>query len=123
MKNSTFNLFFRSLLDGLKDPTLKEWKDIIKLQENWIGKCTGTNLDFKVISDIAGYPKSVTLWTDKPEFIENARFLAVSSNNILAKVEETGSQNSIRKLNATVVNPFTNEMLPIYVTDKGKVMN
>ncbi|OXU31011.1 hypothetical protein TSAR_014188 [Trichomalopsis sarcophagae] len=111
-------VFAESLLEGLKDKTLKEWRDIIKIQEHWIGQCTGTNFDFQLISNVPGYPKSVTLWTDKPEYIENAKFLAISSNSLLAKVEKTESHNSLRKLNAKVVNPFTNEELPIYVTDK-----
>lgn len=106
----------------MQDKTLKEWRDIIKIQEHWIGQCTGTNIDFQLISDVPGYPKSVTLWTDKPEYIENATFLAISSNSLLAKIEKTESHNSIRKLNAKVVNPFTNEELPIYVTDKGNIL-
>lgn len=99
---------------------LKEWKDIIKLQQHWIGECTGTTIDFQLISDVPGYPSTLTLWTDKPEFLENAKFLAISSNNILAKTEEFESSGPVRRLRATVVNPFTKEHLPIYVTDKGE---
>lgn len=39
--------FAKNLLDGLDDPTLEEWRDIIKLQKHWIGECDGYN--FKLI--------------------------------------------------------------------------
>ncbi|XP_058807597.1 probable leucine--tRNA ligase, mitochondrial isoform X2 [Phymastichus coffea] len=109
--------YAESLLEGLRDRMLKDWKDIIKIQEHWIGECTGTNIDFQLISDISGYPSLLTLWTDKPEFIENAKFLALSKNNILANIEKSDSNSVIRKLKAKIVNPFTNEKLPIFVTD------
>ncbi|XP_014217387.1 probable leucine--tRNA ligase, mitochondrial [Copidosoma floridanum] len=111
-------VFAQSLLDGLKDKTLKEWRDIIKLQEHWIGECTGTNFDFKVVSKIPGYPKSITLWTDRPAFIEYASFFAVSSNNLFSKIEKSESRSPVRLLNAKVINPFTNKELPVFVTEK-----
>ncbi|KAL7306946.1 hypothetical protein TKK_0000704 [Trichogramma kaykai] len=113
--------FAQSLLEGLKDKTLKEWKDIIKMQEHWIGDCSGTNIEFPIISDEPGYPSSLTLWTDHPEFIEEAKFVAISNNNILSKVERSDSWDPNRKLKATVINPFTNEKLPIFVTEKEKL--
>lgn len=108
----------RSLYDGLSDPVLKEWRDVIKLQKHWIGECNGLAIDFQLISDDSTCPKSLTLWTEKPEFIEKAKFVAVAPGSFLDKVEGPGDSNeNLRRMRASVVNPFNNEVLPIFVTD------
>ena len=33
---------------GLDDPSLVNWRDIVKAQRNWIGECSGTRIDFKL---------------------------------------------------------------------------
>lgn len=106
-------------MEGLNDPTLKEWRDIIKLQKHWIGDCNGINIDFKLISEIPNYPKTINLWTDKPEFIEYAKFIAISPKNILHRHDYTYDIDvNIKGLSAKILNPFTGEELPIFVTDK-----
>lgn len=109
--------FSKQLLDGLNDPMLKEWRDVTKIQQHWIGECNGTNINFKLISDIKGYPKTLSLWTDKPEHIEDAKFLAISNKNVLCKKTGLGRVDGFQKLDAKVLNPFTNEELPIFVTN------
>ncbi|KAL6433606.1 hypothetical protein ACFW04_006591 [Cataglyphis niger] len=98
--------FAKSLRENLDDPNLKEWKDIIKLQKHWIGDCNGINIDFKLISEIPDFPEIINLWTDMPEFIEYAKFVAISPESIL------------HRLNAKIINPFSGEELPIFITDK-----
>jgi leucyl-tRNA synthetase len=61
----------------------------------------------------------LTLWTDRPEYIENAKFVALSHRSCLAEIENQNISDSFIKLNAKVINPFTNEELPIYLTNKG----
>lgn len=110
--------FAKSLLDGLDDPILKGWRDVTKIQKHWIGPCTGTTIDFKIISEHKNCPESLTLWTDKAELITHAKFVAVSANNFLAKAQKdacTGLDTLI--LNAKAINPFNNEELPIYFTN------
>lgn len=31
----------QALYDGLKDVNEEQWKDVVDLQKNWIGECTG----------------------------------------------------------------------------------
>lgn len=38
--------FVQSLYDGLHEVNAELWKDIISLQQDWIGKCDGTQLKF-----------------------------------------------------------------------------
>ncbi|KAI4490502.1 hypothetical protein M0804_003446 [Polistes exclamans] len=111
--------FAKSLLDGLNDPTLKEWKDIIKIQQNWIGDCNGVSFDFKLVSDISEFPKIINLWTDKPEFIKFAKFVVISPSNILNQQQYAESVNATtKKLKATVINPFTEKELPIFISEE-----
>ena len=75
--------FSKDLYDGLDDPTLQNWRDIIKIQKNWIGEPNGTNVDFKM----ADQNDVLTAWTDMPEFINEVAFIGVSSGHLLDRKE------------------------------------
>ncbi|XP_012267572.2 leucine--tRNA ligase, mitochondrial isoform X1 [Athalia rosae] len=109
--------FAKSLYDGLSDPMLKGWRDVIKLQEHWIGECNGLAIDFQLISEDSRYPRTLPLWTDKPELIESAEFVAVAPCSFLGNIEESAdTTETLRRLNVCVLNPFTNKHLPVFVT-------
>lgn len=110
-------VFARSLLEGLNDPILQDWRDIIKLQKHWIGECDGVNFDFKVEGNDKEF---LTFWTSVPEYIKNVKFVAVTSDNILAKKENVTLNNEQMsvKLNTHVINPFTLEKIPVFVTNE-----
>ncbi|KYM76864.1 putative leucyl-tRNA synthetase, mitochondrial [Atta colombica] len=111
--------FAKSLLEGLNDPTLKEWRDITKLQKHWIGDCNGINIDFKLVSEIPEFPRTLNIWIDTPEFVEYAKFVAISSQSILNRKEHTYEIDvGIKSLNAKIINPFSGEELPVFITDK-----
>jgi leucyl-tRNA synthetase len=75
--------FSKDLYDGLDDPSLQNWRDIIKIQKNWIGEPNGTNVDFKM----ADQNDVLTAWTDMPEFINEVAFIGVSSGHLLDRKE------------------------------------
>lgn len=104
--------FAKDLYEGLDDSVLHDWRDIIKIQRHWIGVCDGVSFDFKLKDDKDSFIK---LWTDRPEHIEDIKFIAVSGNHILAV---NATANSTVKLPILAVNPFTNEEIPIYVTNE-----
>lgn len=115
----TNKLCRRSLLEGLDDPILKEWKDIIKVQKHWIGDCNGISIDFKLVSKIAEFPRTLNIWIDMPEFVEYAKFVAISPESILHRGEHTYEIDvGIKGLNAKIINPFSGEELPVFITDK-----
>ncbi|KAK2577540.1 hypothetical protein KPH14_003624 [Odynerus spinipes] len=109
--------FAKSLLDGLNDPTLKEWRDIIKIQKNWIGDCNGVSFEFELVSNITQLPKTINLWTDKPAFVRFAKFVVISPSSVLNQQEYSDDVNAqIRKMKATVINPFTKQELPVFIS-------
>lgn len=109
------------MYEGLEEPSLREWWDVKKIQKHWIGECTGTNIEFELITELPECPKTLSLWTDKPESIRSAKFVAVTRNSFLAKSgSESLNDCSSKLLKATVRNPFTGEDLPIYYTNAIK---
>jgi len=99
--------FAKSLLDGLKDPVLNNWRYVIQAQENWIGDCCGTNIEYKVKIDGQISDKSVRVWTDKPEFMHGAQFILMHPDHILSDIVQD---------NTSALCPITNREIPISVT-------
>lgn len=102
------------MTDGLDDPSLVDWRDITKVQKQWIGLCNGTVFDFKLIGSDTRPGMLLTVWTDKAEHLSKAKFIAVAPRSLLDILCE-GESN--RKLSIKAINPLNNETLPIYVTD------
>lgn len=109
--------FAKDLLEGLDDSILHDWRDIIKLQRHWIGECDGVSFDFKIV-DGSNRDEFLSLWTSRPEYIEHAKFIAVSKDHILSKNESETVSNRTRKLRIEARNPISNECIPIFVTDE-----
>lgn len=114
--------FAKALQDGLNDSILQDWRDIIKLQKHWIGDCNGIAVDFKVKKSNGQETTNelLTLWTDKVEHLETVKFIAVSSNNLIAKKSKPLKKfnENTQVLNSVAINPITNEELQIYVTNE-----
>lgn len=93
--------FSKALFDGLDDPELKDWRDIIKIQKNWIGICDGINMDFEIL----GMDQNLTVWLKDPEFIDQGQFIAIKKNSFW-----DGTKISVK-------NPFTSDVIPVFVSD------
>lgn len=105
--------FSKRLYDGLDDPNLLDWRDIIKVQKHWIGECTGTNIDFEIIdSDSSIEMDDMTIWLRYPEQIDRARFVAVHPKSIW-NVSSSSQLQPYR-----IKNPFTTDILPVYATNE-----
>lgn len=111
--------FAKPLLDGLDDPSLIDWRDIISLQKHWIGECTGYSFDLKIKHSSISSPNglgSISVWTEKPEQLLHAAFIAVSKDHVL-NADKTRVNYILDK--AEVINVFDeNKKLPIIVTDQ-----
>lgn len=109
--------FAKQLLEGLDNPILEDWKDIIKMQKHWIGECDGHTIDFELVN--ASNIKSLTVWTKHIEKIDEATFIAVTPNSIFHQMEKGNKlNNGFYKLHVKAKNPFTGKLLPIYITDQ-----
>ena len=105
----------KSLYDGLDDPSLTNWRDIVAAQRNWIGKCSGTNIKFKI--NMEDKTENLTVWTDQPEFLEGAELLVVHPEHLLPTLhcpQTTGLSGM------TAINPLTGAQLPVYVSREAE---
>ena len=115
-----------------------DWPDKIKtMQKNWIGRSTGAEIDFKLVSG----PGNITVFTTRPDTIKGATFLVVAPeypdlDKLLnddtraacleykatslkkSEIERQENKDKTGVFTGTyVVNPATNEQIPVYVAD------
>lgn len=77
-----------------------------------------------MIGNIPNFPKTINIWTNLPEFIEFAKFVAISPKSLLNRAEHCKDvAEGIALLNAKVLNPFNGDELPVFVTDKLQFEN
>lgn len=109
--------FAKELYDGLDDPLLEDWRDIVKLQKHWIGECNGVRFDFK-INNISDSTEFISAWTDKPEYLHEVKFILLNRDNELTKGYEI-VDGDVKRLDFTAENPVTCENVPIFVTNEN----
>ena len=112
--------FSKDLYEGLDDPSLQNWQEVIKLQKHWIGECNGIRVDFKLTNG----EDFVTAWTDKPELLEQATFVGLSPGHILDRkdlqLKRVRSENhDVTTLNVCAVNPLNGLPIPILVLNNS----
>jgi leucyl-tRNA synthetase len=88
--------FSAELLEGLK--TLEKWPEKVRtMQENWIGKSEGAEIDFAIEDAVNGniksenLPEKIKIFTTRPETLCGASFIAISYAHPVAS--EISSKN------------------------------
>lgn len=127
--------YAQRLLDGLND---LEWSDSIKeTQRNWIGRSEGTEMRFKVKDSDLDF----TIFTTRADTIFGVTFMVLApESELVAQVTQAEQKAAVEAyLEATkkrsereriadrsvsgvftgayAINPFTNEEIPIWVSD------
>ncbi|XP_037939250.1 probable leucine--tRNA ligase, mitochondrial [Teleopsis dalmanni] len=97
--------YAKDLLDGLDDPTLQDWRDIINLQRHWIGECNG--YAFQLLTSAGNL---LRVWTTNPEYLKDPNaFIVLKSKHYLSKIKNAEQ--------LTLENPFTGITIPIFFSD------
>lgn len=98
--------FAQQLLEGLDNPTLKDWRDIINLQRHWIGECDGYG--FQLFTSDGSL---LRIWTQQPEHLKDRdAFVVLKTSHYLSKAEG-------KIFGLTVENPFTGTIMPVVFSD------
>ena len=123
----------------LKDLDLLDWNDSIKLmQENWIGKSEGAEVDFK----INGTDEILKIYTTRPDTLFGATYMVLApehpfvdkiatgeykkevKNYIADSVKKSDLQRTELNREKTgvftggyAINPVNNEKIPIWISD------
>ncbi|KAM8710265.1 hypothetical protein ACLKA7_016972 [Drosophila subpalustris] len=97
--------YAKQLLDGLDDPTLRDWRDIINLQRHWIGECDGY-----AFSLLTSASNMLRVWTANPEHLMDPHaFLVLRSKHFLSQLPDANQ--------LTVENPFAKSTLRVMFND------
>ena len=121
--------YSEELLDGLSKI---EWPERIKtMQENWIGKSHGTEINFKIKG------KDWKIFTTRPDTIYGVTFMVVSAQHpklmeLVTKEQKTEVEEFLKKIKSTsekdtetlekegaftgsyAINPLTGDKVPVY---------
>ena len=118
----------------LKDlEKLDDWPERVKImQDNWIGKSIGTNINFNINTDPQ---EKITVFTTRPDTLFGVTYLAISVNHSLIKnISDQTTLQDIEKLkqylkknknnelekigiktSLIAINPVNSEPVPIWV--------
>ncbi len=118
----------------LKDlEKLDNWPERVKImQDNWIGKSIGTNINFNINTNPE---KKITVFTTRPDTLFGVSYLAISVNHSLIKnisdqkiiqdIEnlkqylKNNRDNELEKIgiktSLIAINPVNSELIPIWV--------
>ncbi len=127
------------LLDDM-DQLEGKWPDkVLLMQQNWIGRSTGANVQF----EITDHPRPVTVYTTRPDTLFGATFFVVAVDSDLAAelaadgpaqeefndyLEQVKKSSDIDRmatdrpktgvfLHRYAINPVNGERLPVYASD------
>ncbi|XP_042213809.1 probable leucine--tRNA ligase, mitochondrial isoform X1 [Homarus americanus] len=116
--------FSKSLLDGLSDPLLENWSDIIKIQRHWIGDCVGFRVEMTVVcvnseeEKLAPMSGKIYLWMAQPELLHGISFIGVRSGHKLdSDSYKIHKYDKYQLLNVKAVCPITQRQIPVIVCD------
>ena len=124
------------LLDDLSEV---DWTDSIKkLQQDWIGKSIGADVDFKV----DGFDETIRVFTTRPDTLFGATYMVMAPEHPLVdKIASEDRKEAIRKyreeaarksdldrtdlakektgepIGANAINPVNGEKIPIWISD------
>ncbi|TDG53315.1 hypothetical protein AWZ03_000130 [Drosophila navojoa] len=99
--------YAKQLLDGLDDPTLRDWRDIINLQRHWIGECNGYAFTLPTSAS-----NLLRVWTPNPEHLKDPHAFLVLRNKHYLKKLSNAEQLSVE-------NPFAETTIPVVFNDEA----
>ncbi|XP_063407729.1 probable leucine--tRNA ligase, mitochondrial [Mytilus trossulus] len=117
--------YSKSLSDGLKELNPEYWRDIISLQRNWIGKCTGTRLDFLLKNGDETMTDPLSVFTYHPEALCGVTHITLSPEHRfndpqfykLKDTDQSQSMSADRLLSIEAVHPITGDRIPIIISN------
>lgn len=114
------------LYDGLSDPELENWRDIVDIQRHWIGTCDGYRVEMAVTQKDPTSKEENTrllnekldLWMSQPELLYGISFIGVKSGSQLdSEMYRTVKQYDYQLLSVYAVCPISQRLIPVIVCD------
>ncbi|KAK3750293.1 hypothetical protein RRG08_015784 [Elysia crispata] len=111
-------VFSESLLDGLNEVDSSLWRDIIKLQKNWISECKGHRVEFKILQQDSESlsSDSLTIYTEDVDLIYGISHICVKPSSYLCV--DLGVQDEGTILPVQAIHPLTDQPVSMVVTNE-----
>lgn len=109
--------FSKALYDGLSDPLLQDWDDVVGMQRGWIGDCTGYAFSWPLFVGDKQLEDPIAVWTEHPELLYAVSFVAVPKDHILADAA-LGLCGKSELTSVVAEDPLSGRRVPVFVTDR-----
>jgi leucyl-tRNA synthetase len=134
-------VFAERLSQGLKSGDLKQgWRDVVALQDHWIGEIKGYFTDcivdlkesIRIDQDIkqrvggSTTKEPLRLWFSNLEALKKAKFVILSPNHFLVQdansiITEKDYPDGYKLMKLTINNPLTGEQMPVFTGPSDKM--
>lgn len=119
-------------------------EEVLLMQKNWIGKSTGAEVDFTVVSESGAFRSPIRIFTTRPDTLYGATFMVMSPQHemlismkneiknwdeVEKYVNESDKKTTIERLSAdkektgvrlegiNAINPVNSEKIPVFISD------
>ena len=119
-------------------------EEVLLMQKNWIGKSSGAEVDFTLVSDGGAFNSAIRIFTTRPDTLYGATFMVMSPQHdfiagmkpeiknwpqVEAYIRESDKKSFIERLSdekektgirlegITAVNPVNKEKIPVFISD------
>lgn len=114
--------YAQSLYSGLDTVKADLWREVVSLQKNWIGECTGCRLDFQLVSGGQDLGDYLSVFTRYPEAVFGISHIALSTSHLYNQ-ERYHAQEYVKSNNKDEIllslqarHPMTGENIPVVVS-------
>ncbi|OWF34737.1 leucine--tRNA ligase, mitochondrial [Mizuhopecten yessoensis] len=112
--------YTKDLIEGLDEVDTSLWKDIVRIQKDWLGKCEGCRLNFDIRKGEEKLDEPLIVFTHNPELVYGISHITLSPSHRLNTPENyRNPQDGEKKrfvLNLQAINPFSGKTIPIVVS-------
>ncbi|GAB1602031.1 probable leucine--tRNA ligase, mitochondrial [Argonauta hians] len=116
--------YAKALWDGLScvDQTL--WNDVISLQKNWIGECSGCLFHFTIMAGPTALPDALTVYSPDPAAVYGVSHVVLAPTHPLNLPHYHTARSDTKEyqkdedvlLTITAVHPLTSRLIPVVVS-------
>ncbi|KAK3097057.1 hypothetical protein FSP39_005969 [Pinctada imbricata] len=111
--------YSKSLVDGLSEVDPDLWQDVVSIQRNWIGECTGCHIKFQLRNGEETFGDPVYVFTECPELLYGISHIVLPTShrfNSPKYYKDKSMPDSDIQLTIEAVHPLTNQILPVVVS-------
>ncbi|XP_060080650.1 leucine--tRNA ligase, mitochondrial-like [Ylistrum balloti] len=116
--------YTKDLIEGLDEVDTSLWRDIVRIQKEWLGECNGCRFNFELRNEDEKFADPMIVFTHSPELVYGISHIALSPSHRLNNAEyymnpEDGDKKNF-DLKIKAIHPFTGKAVPVVVSHTTK---